>query len=94
MGSWGVKVEGISSGKSPTKPRQAVITRGDVNGFLHKAIERCIKSMRLARLAMSFSSQHKITFLLRLQVLFKDAEESRSVPRKCRRRPFRQVGFS
>jgi hypothetical protein len=38
MGSCGGKVEGISSGKSPTRPRQAVITRGDVNGFLY--IER------------------------------------------------------
>jgi len=38
MGSCGVKVEGMSSGKSPTKPRQAVITRRDVNGSLY--IER------------------------------------------------------
>jgi hypothetical protein len=76
MGSCGVKVEGMSSGKSPTRPRQVVIHPEDVNGFL--CIERCAKSMELASLAMPFSSQHKITFQLSLQVLFKEVDENQS----------------
>jgi hypothetical protein len=78
MGSCGVKVEGMSSGKSPTKPRQAVITRRDVNGFLY--IERgvlnrwdlhasqCL-SLRYMKLPLSYDCKFYLRAQWKVEVL-------------------------
>lgn len=91
MGSCGGKVEGISSGKSPTRPRQAVITREDVNGFLY--IERGVLN-RWDLHASQCRSLHSIKLFFSYDCKFYlRAQRNVEVLRNCRQRPFRQFGF-